>query len=214
MSTSLTQRLIQKVALVYPVAKRWLYRFHGGVFPKYNKSLSSRQPIRPQIIPDRLILPLQQQLGQPAELLVEVGSYVKKNQLIAQSHKDANKALVVPVHAPTSGFIEAIEAYSLPHASGLKAMSIVIKPDHKEIAIDNALKVSGKPPTTPQGIKDILFNAGIIGMGGAGFPTYAKLPKEKVRCIRFLLMVPNVSRSLLVMICLCRPKRTKLFKAQ
>ncbi len=179
MSTSLTQRLIQKVALVYPVAKRWLYRFHGGVFPKYNKSLSSRQPIRPQIIPDRLILPLQQQLGQPAELLVEVGSYVKKNQLIAQSHKDANKALVVPVHAPTSGFIEAIEAYSLPHASGLKAMSIVIKPDHKETAIDNALKVSGKLPTTPQGFKDILFNAGIIGMGGAGFPTYAKLPKEK-----------------------------------
>ncbi len=179
MSTSLTQRLIQKVALVYPVAKRWLYSFHGGVFPQYNKSLSLRQPIRPQIIPDYLILPLQQQVGPPAELLVEVGSYVKKNQLIAKSHKDADRALVVPVHAPTSGFIEAIEAYALPHASGLKAMSIVIKPDHKDIAIDNALKVSGKPPTTPQGIKDILFNAGIIGMGGAGFPTYAKLPKEK-----------------------------------
>lgn len=179
MSTSLTQRLIQKVALVYPVAKRWLYRFHGGVFPQYYKSLSLRQPIRPPIIPDRLILPLQQQVGQQAELLVEVGSYVKKNQLIAQSHKDANKALVVPVHAPTSGFIEAIEPYSLPHPSGLKAMSIVLKPDHKEIAIDNVLKVSGKLPKTPQAIKDILFHAGIVGMGGAGFPSYAKLPKEK-----------------------------------
>ena len=179
MSTSLIQRLIQKISLVYPVAKRWLYRFHGGVFPKYNKSLSLRQPIRPPIIPDRLILPLQQQVGQPAELLVEVGSYVKKNQLIAQSHKDANKVLVVPVHAPTSGFVEAIEAYALPHASGLKAMSIVIKPDHKEIALDNVLNVSDKPPSTPQAIKDILFHAGIVGMGGAGFPTYAKLPKEK-----------------------------------
>ncbi len=179
MNISLTQRLIQKIALVYPVAKRWLYKFHGGVFPQYNKSLSLRQPIRPPMIPDRLILPLQQQVGQPAELLVEVGSYVKKNQLIAQSHKDANKALVVPVHAPTSGFVEAIEPYALPHASGLKAMSIVIKPDHKDIAIDNVLKVNGKPPTTPQAIKDILFHAGIVGMGGAGFPTYAKLPKEK-----------------------------------
>ncbi|MGM0540982.1 MAG: electron transport complex subunit RsxC [Pseudomonadota bacterium] len=179
MSTSLTQRLIQKIAYIYPAAKRWLYRFHGGVFPQYYKSLSSRQPIRSQIIPDKLILPLQQQVGQPAEPMVVVGSYVKKNQLIAQSHKDANKALVVPVHAPTSGFIEAIEPYALPHPSGLKAMSIVIKPDHKEIAIDNALNVNGNPPTTPQAVKDILFHAGIIGMGGAGFPTYAKLPTEK-----------------------------------
>ncbi len=179
MSTSLSHFLIQKLALIYPVAKRWLHRFHGGVFPQYNKSLSLRQPIRPAIIPERLILPLQQQVGQPAELLVEVGNYVKKNQLIAQSHKDANKALVVPVHAPTSGYIEAIEPYALPHASGLKAMSIVIKPDYKDIAIDNVLKVTGKAPPTPQGIKDILFHAGIIGMGGAGFPTYAKLPKEK-----------------------------------
>lgn len=179
MKTSLTQYLIQKIALVYPVAKRWLYRFHGGVFPQYNKSLSLRQPIRPAIIPDRLILPLQQQVGEPAEPLVEVGSYVKKNQLIAQSHKDVNKALVVPVHAPTSGFVKAIEAYALPHASGLKVMSIVIKPDHKDIAIDNVLNVSGKPPKSPQAIKEILFHAGIVGMGGAGFPTYAKLPKEK-----------------------------------
>ncbi|WP_019556031.1 electron transport complex subunit RsxC [Thiomicrorhabdus arctica] len=179
MNTSLAQRFIQKIALVYPTAKRWLYRFHGGVFPPYHKSLSLRQPIRPQLIPDRLILPLQQQVGQPAELLVEVGSYVKKNQLLAQSHKDANKDLVVPVHAPTSGFVEAIEAYSLPHASGLKAMSIVIKPDHKENAIDNVLNVNGALPETPQAIKEILFHAGIVGMGGAGFPSYAKLPKEK-----------------------------------
>lgn len=179
MNSSLMQRFIQKFAFIYPAAKRWLYRFHGGVFPQYNKSLSLRQPIRSQIIPDKLILPLHQQVGLPAEPLVEVGSYVKKNQLIAQSHKDANKALVVPVHAPTSGFIEAIEPYALPHASGLKAMSIVIKPDHKEIAIDNVLNVNGQSPTTPQAIKDILFHAGIIGMGGAGFPTYAKLPREK-----------------------------------
>jgi electron transport complex protein RnfC len=179
MSISLSQFLIQKLAVVYPVAKRWLYTFHGGIFPQYNKSLSLRQPIHSPIIPDRLILPLQQLVGQPAELLVEVGSYVKKNQLIAQSHKDVNKALVVAVHAPTSGTIEAIEAYSLPHASGLKAMSIVIKTDHKDITIDNVLRVNGSTPTTPQAIKDILVQAGIVGMGGAGFPTYAKLPREK-----------------------------------
>lgn len=179
MNPSLLHRLIQKISLIYPTAKRWLHSFHGGVFPQYNKSLSSRQPIRDCIIPDRLILPLQQQVGHPAELLVKVGSYVQKNQLIARSPKDANKALVVPVHAPTSGIVEAIEPHFLPHVSGLKAMSILIKTDQKHTAIDNALKVDGSLPTTPQAIKDILFNAGIIGMGGAGFPTYAKLPREK-----------------------------------
>ncbi|NPA72847.1 MAG: electron transport complex subunit RsxC [Gammaproteobacteria bacterium] len=173
----LIRQAIQAIAVVYPMAKRLLHRFHGGVFPAHYKSLSARQPIRAQIIPDRLILPLQQPVGQPAELLVKVGSYVKKNQLIARSHKDASKALVVPIHAPTSGTIEAIEPAPLPHASGLDGLSIILKPDLKHLALENVLNSSGKAPDSPQALKETLFNAGIIGMGGAGFPTYAKIPK-------------------------------------
>jgi len=179
--------LIQKIAPVYPQAKRWLHRFNGGVFPQYRKELSSRQPIHVPIIPERLIMPLQQQVGQPAELLVKIGDKVKKNQLIARSSKDANKALVVPIHAPTSGTIEEIANYTLPHPSGLEDIAIIIKPDHLDEAIENVLQVSGKTPETPQQLKDILLNAGIVGMGGAGFPTYAKLPKETAKIHTLLI---------------------------
>jgi len=179
--------LIQKIAPIYPQAKRWLHSFNGGVFPQYRKELSSKQPIRAPIIPERLIMPLQQQVGQPAELLVKVGDKVKKNQLIARSSKDANKALVVPIHAPTSGTIQEIANYTLPHPSGLEDIAIIIEPDHRDEAIENVLQVSGKTPDTPQQLKDILLNAGIVGMGGAGFPTYAKLPKEPAKIHTLLI---------------------------
>jgi len=184
---SVLSSLIQKIAPIYPQAKRWLHRFNGGVFPQYRKELSSRQPIRKPIIPERLIMPLQQQVGQPAELLVKVGDKVKKNQLIARSSKDANKALVVPIHAPTSGVVKEIANYTLPHPSGLEDIAIIIEPDYLDEALENVLQVSGKTPDTPQQLKDILLKAGIVGMGGAGFPTYAKLPKEQAKIHTLLI---------------------------
>ncbi|WP_127470809.1 electron transport complex subunit RsxC [Thiomicrorhabdus aquaedulcis] len=177
--SAVLQSFLKGLARLYPAAKRGLYRFHGGIFPQYNKSLSAKQPIHAPIIPERLILPLQQQVGQPAELLVKVGSYVKKNQLIARSNKDATKALVVPIHAPTSGTIIAVEPFTLPHPSGLTDLCVILKPDQLDVAINNVLHVDASVPKTPQALKDILFNAGIIGMGGAGFPTYAKIPAQK-----------------------------------
>ncbi|WP_084151566.1 electron transport complex subunit RsxC [Thiomicrorhabdus sp. Milos-T2] len=175
---SILASIVNKIAPIYPQAKRWLHSFNGGVFPQYRKELSSSQPIREPIIPERLVMPLQQQVGQPAELLVKVGQTVKKNQLIARSSKDANKALVVPIHAPTSGVIEEIANYTLPHPSGLQDVAIIIKPDHLDESIKNPLKVSGESPNNPKELKEILLNAGIVGMGGAGFPTYAKIPNE------------------------------------
>lgn len=176
---SIFAQIVNVIAPIYPQAKRWLHSFNGGVFPAYNKELSSRQPIRDSIIPSRLIMPLQQQIGLPADLLVNVGDKVKKNQLIARSSKDANKALIVPIHAPTSGVVTAIEKVTLPHPSGLEDIAIIIEPDHLNSTIENALNVSGNPPQSPQELKDIILNSGLVGMGGAGFPTYAKIPAEK-----------------------------------
>ncbi len=177
--SSLVSALINKIAPLYPQAKRWLHKFNGGIFPKYYKELSANQPIREAYIPQRLIMPLQQQVGLPAELLVEVGDKVKKNQLIARSSKDANKALVVPVHAPTSGVVEAIDKQTLPHPSGLQDIAVIIKPDGLDETIDNVLNVSGEAPATPDQLKQIILDAGIVGMGGAGFPTYAKIPNQQ-----------------------------------
>ncbi|QCU90325.1 electron transport complex subunit RsxC [Thiomicrorhabdus sediminis] len=173
--------LVALLKPLYPMAKRWLHRFNGGVYPAYMKNLSADKPIHEMIIPPKLIIPLQQQIGQSAELLVEIGEQVKKNQLIANSSKDAGKALVVPIHAPTSGVIREISEQTLPHPSGLKDICIVLEPDGKDESIQNVLGVDGKAPQSPQALKDIILQAGIIGMGGAGFPTYAKIPNEKNR---------------------------------
>ncbi|MBO1924053.1 electron transport complex subunit RsxC [Thiomicrorhabdus sp. 6S3-12] len=184
---SLLQSLANTLAPIYPMAKRLLYRFHGGVFPQYHKSLSARNPVHARFIPQELILPLAQPVGEEAKPLVEVGEQIRKNQLIARADSSADKKLVVPVHAPTSGVIAAIEPRTLPHASGLRSLCIVIKPDGRDDTIDNALNSNGEWPAEPQPLKDILADSGIIGMGGAGFPTYAKLPREKGK-IRTLII--------------------------
>lgn len=178
---SFLQMIASVVAPVYPFAKRMLYRFHGGVFPRYHKSMSSRNPIREALIPKELILPLTQQIGETAEPLVQVGDQVQKNQLLAESQADPAKKLVVPIHAPTSGTIIAIEPRTLPHASGLKELCIILQPDHQHREIDNVLQSDGSWPKQPQPLKELLAKSGIIGMGGAGFPTYAKLPTDQGR---------------------------------
>ncbi|MGE4501926.1 MAG: electron transport complex subunit RsxC [Thiomicrospira sp.] len=170
---SIRQSLVNLIAPLYPMAKRWLYHFHGGVFPKYNKSLSLRQPLRRGFMPKQLILPLQQHMGAPAVPCVQVGDQVKKYQLIAQ----ADKGLSVPVHAPTSGTIIALEQRILPHASGLAEPCIVIAPDGKDDALTNPLNRQ-QPPQTIAEFKQLILDAGIVGMGGAGFPTFAKLPNQ------------------------------------
>ncbi|WP_024850940.1 electron transport complex subunit RsxC [Hydrogenovibrio kuenenii] len=167
--------LLKFIANIYPMAKRGLYRFSGGVFPRYNKSLSKQHPVHKTFIPDELILPLHQHVGVETEPKVQVGDKVLKNQCLAES----KKGLSAPVHAPTSGEIIAIENRTLPHPSGLSGLCIVLKPDFKDEAIDNILKVDGNTPATPKELKEIVYRAGIVGMGGAGFPTFAKIPDEK-----------------------------------
>ena len=176
--SDITHQLISKLGQFVPAAKHWLYKFHGGIFPDYHKDLALRQPLRQDYMPKKLILPLQQHMGDPASACVEVGERVLKYQVIA-------KALAlrsVPLHAPTSGKVVAIEPQPLPHASGLAEMAIVIEPD----GLDEAHPTPLKQPhlsihTTRDAIanfKSIILNAGVVGMGGAGFPSYAKLPNQ------------------------------------
>ena len=167
--------LLSIFSKIYPMAKRGLYNFHGGVFPSHNKSISKRHPVHARYIPKQLVLPLQQHIGIETETLVKVGDRVFKNQLLA----DTQKGLSAPVHAPTSGTIIAIEKRTLPHASGLQGTCIVIETDQQDKAIENSLQVDGNTPDSPEALKNIIHQAGIVGMGGAGYPTFAKLPKQK-----------------------------------
>ena len=173
---SIKNTFLKLLSYIYPAAKRGIKKFHGGIFPKYNKELSNRHPLTLSNIPAELVLPLKQHIGVEVEPLVKVGDKVLKNQLIADAE---DKQLRAPIHSPTSGVIKAIENRQLPHASGLGGMCIVIKTDGFDTEFLNPLQLNGEKPSSPALLKDIIYRAGIVGMGGAGFPTFAKLPNEK-----------------------------------
>ena len=107
-------------------AKIW--DIHGGIHPPERKTLSNRTPIQHPPLPARLVLPLAQHLGAPALPCVTVGERVLKGQKIA----DADGALSVALHAPTSGTVAFVGPQPYPHASGLPAPAIVIDCDGRD----------------------------------------------------------------------------------
>ena len=153
----------------------------GGIHPAERKELSNRTPIQPAPLPKRLVLPLNQHIGAPAEPLVAVGERVLKGQLIAA----ANGFVSVPVHAPTSGTVSFIGPRPYPHVSGMLAPAIVIDSDGLEQWC----------PLTPcpdyrqlehSSLLQLIRQAGISGLGGAGFPTAVKLnarPTQKIHTL-------------------------------
>lgn len=152
------------------------FTFSGGIHPSYNKELASGSPIREIPLPARLTVPLSQHLGAPAKAVVKPGDTVKAGQLIAE----ANGFISAPVHAPAAGKVAALE--DTLSASGRTCGAIVIETapaDQQEWE---------RLPTFPEWAqadkKELLAqigNAGIVGMGGAGFPTRVKLspPSDK-----------------------------------
>ncbi len=153
---------------------RKIWEIHGGIHPAENKHQSTGAPIRFAGIPAELTLPLSQHIGAPAEACVAVGERVLKGQMIAT----AKGPVSVPVHAPTSGEVVAIEARPIPHASGMSAPCIVIRSDGRDQwidhrGVDDYLALDHDP------LVELIRNAGIAGMGGAGFPTAIKLRTHK-----------------------------------
>lgn len=147
-----------------------LWQFHGGLHLPDQKALSSEQAIEKAVIPKYLVLPLQQHIGNPAKPVVAIGEQVLKGQMIAQPDGFVSAAL----HAPTSGTVVAIEERPVPHPSGLSASCIVIESDGKDAWIQH----DGHPHWTtldPSELRNIIRDAGIVGLGGAGFPSYVKL---------------------------------------
>ena len=152
--------------------ERMLWKFHGGVHPPFHKEDSNQLPIKDAGIPKQLILPIQQHIGSPAEPKVAVGDKVLKGQLIAE----ANAFISANIHAPTSGKISAIENFDLPHPSGLQGLSIIIDTDGKDNWGKNKYECY---PDFEKIDTDVLLEriqeAGIVGLGGAVFPTSVKV---------------------------------------
>ena len=142
----------------------------GGIHPPGFKELSNGEPIAPAPLPELLVFPLQQHIGVPAEPVVRVGDRVLKGQVVAK----AGGYVSVPVHASTSGRVVAIEDRPVPHPSGLRAPCIVVEPDGED-AWGERVPLPDWQSVEPSRLRSAVREAGIVGLGGAGFPTFIKL---------------------------------------
>ncbi|MBI5898493.1 MAG: electron transport complex subunit RsxC [Rhodocyclales bacterium] len=154
-------------------ALRKLFRFHGGVKPDYHKHASTRQPIAGTPIPAELVIPLHQSIGGPPRPLVQAGERVLKGQRIGDADGNVSSA----VHASTSGTVTAVEMRRMPHTSGLSALCVVIKPDGRDEWI--ARQSFDFRNASPTETRDYLRDAGVVGLGGAVFPSHLKLNAGK-----------------------------------
>jgi len=148
------------------------HRMPGGIHPPEQKRISNTVPIRPAPLPKQLIIPLGQHLGAEAEPSVRVGDTVLRGECIAK----AGTGISAPVHATSSGKVTAIEPRPIQHPSGLSATCIIIDTDGE----DNwHPKAQPKKPTyhferDNQQLNQLVHQAGVVGLGGAGFPTAFK----------------------------------------
>ena len=146
-----------------------VFNFHGGVRLPEHKAQSNQLPIGQLPLPDQLVLPLRQHIGIMPKVRVAVGDHVLKGQLIAEAEGSVSAA----IHAPTSGTIAAIADAVLPHPSGLPDRCITITPDGNDTWIER------HPQDWRKGDVNTLVNSlrlsGIVGLGGATFPTQIKL---------------------------------------
>ena len=147
--------------------------WYGGIHPVEGKEPTEKLPLVRFPEPKTVVIPLSMHLGAPANACVEVGDTVKVGQKIGE----AAGFISAPVHSSVSGKVVAIE--ERPHATRGKCLAVVIESDGLD-TLDESIKPN-KPldELTPDEIIEIVKNAGIVGMGGAGFPTYVKLKPNK-----------------------------------
>ena len=160
-----------------------VWDIHGGIHPPERKDLSNRSPIQQFPLPTRLVVPLAQHLGAPAEPCVTLGERVLKGQKIAE----ASGFVSAPVHAPTSGTVEFIGPQPYPHVSGMLSNAIVIDSDGRDEWVELQPCVDYQS-MQPNDLLELIRQAGISGLGGAGFPTAVKLTAPPSRKIRALII--------------------------
>lgn len=157
-----------------------LKSFPGGLHPP-DRKLTARQPVEVCPLPEQLVVPLSQHIGAPAVPCVTVGQRVGKGEAVGQP-----KGFVsVPVHAPTSGEVIAVEPRLHPQGRALQA--VVIRPDGEDAWVDTLQSADPEALGTEEMIERIR-TAGVVGMGGAAFPTHVKLTPPVDKPINTLLI--------------------------
>lgn len=146
-----------------------LWDFNGGIHPPEMKTQSSHVKLRRVPLSERFIIPLQQHLGPEGELCVKSGDRVLKGQPLT-----TGRGRTVPIHAPTSGVVTAIEPHITAHPSGLKEQCVLIDADGEDRWCERDVVTHYRQLDAAQ-LNARIHQAGIAGLGGAGFPTASKL---------------------------------------
>ena len=143
------------------------HTFKGGVHPNYMK----RPDIPATVIapPAQVVIPMIQHIGAPCKPLVQKGDYVKMYQKIGENPAPVS----APVHASVSGTVVAVEPR--PHPLGDMIMSVVIENDFKDTPCDDMKPLTEEQLKNPEAILERIREAGVVGMGGAMFPTAVKI---------------------------------------
>ena len=156
--------------------------FRHGVHPPEEKGLTSHLPIRRMPFPAELILPLRQHAGKPAKLCVKVGDTVERGDKIAE----ADGYMSVPVHASAAGTVVGVELW--PHPDG--SMSEAVRLEVAEYAphVPRPRLVPHWEGLTPEQVVNAVQEAGVVGLGGAAFPTHVKLAPPKDYTVHTLII--------------------------
>ncbi len=150
------------------------YSFNGGIVIRNPYPVDKVEIIQAPL-PKKVIIPLQQRIGEQAKPCVSVGDYVLTGEVIASTEDSFG----VFIHASVSGVVLSIDEQAIPHKSGLKSQCITIESDGQDKWIDNAGCSIDFLHCSAQAVIDYIQKSGIVGLGGAGFPTHAKLGKIK-----------------------------------
>ncbi|MBN2071890.1 MAG: electron transport complex subunit RsxC [Candidatus Krumholzibacteriota bacterium] len=156
--------------------------FFGGVHPAYNKTMAESRAIVEMPLPGELVVYFSQNLGAPSKPIVNKGDEVKKGQEIGAS----SGFVSTPVHAPTSGKIISIE--KRPSPVGADILAAVIQPDGKDEWAPECDKERASSDLDREKIRNLIHDGGIVGMGGATFPTHVKLSPPEGKKIDTLII--------------------------
>ncbi len=156
--------------------------FRHGVHPREEKALTSQLPIRRMPYPDVLVLPLRQHAGKPATLCVAVGDHVERGDPVGL----ADGFMSVPIHASASGTVSEIGLW--PHPDGSMAMAVHIKVDRYAAQVPRPRMVPHWAGLTSDEVIRAVQNAGVVGLGGAAFPTHVKLAPPKDQVVHTLII--------------------------
>lgn len=158
-----------------------LWQFPGGVYPPSQKSLSNTTAIARMQLPELLYVPVRQHAGLEGTICVEIGEQVLKGQALTNS----NTPYAVPIHAPTSGVIVAIGEHTSAHPSGVPELTITLRPDGNDTWTD-LQPIQHYQHLDKSALIGRICDAGIAGLGGAGFPTHIKTSSTKP--VEFLII--------------------------